>query len=42
MRYKIWKNSMQTSKVVYGDTDSCFMTFSPEELDGTKLVVKKH
>tara|TARA_B100001093_G_scaffold519746_1_gene610221 strand:- start:5468 stop:9424 length:3957 start_codon:yes stop_codon:yes gene_type:complete len=29
------------SKVVYGDTDSCFMTFSPEELDGTKIVGKK-
>ena len=29
------------SKVVYGDTDSCFMTFSPEELDGTKIKGKK-
>ena len=29
------------SKVVYGDTDSCFMTFGPEELDGTKIKGKK-
>ena len=29
------------SKVVYGDTDSCFMTFSPEELDGTRIKGKK-
>jgi DNA polymerase elongation subunit (family B) len=29
------------SKVVYGDTDSCFMTFGPEELDGTKIIGKK-
>jgi len=29
------------SKVVYGDTDSCFMTFNAEELDGTKITGKK-
>lgn len=29
------------SKVVYGDTDSCFMTFNAEELDGKKITGKK-
>ena len=29
------------SKVVYGDTDSCFMTFNPHNLDGTKIVGKE-
>ena len=29
------------SKVVYGDTDSCFMSFNLEELDGTKIKGKK-
>ena len=28
-------------KVVYGDTDSCFMAFNLEELDGTKVKGKK-
>ncbi len=29
------------SKVIYGDTDSCFLTFNAEELDGKKITGKK-
>ena len=32
---------MTKAEVVYGDTDSCFMTFNLEELDGTKIKGKK-